>query len=64
MLKISKQIKTPYFNNLGCKFEVSEMWSFIGNKKNVTWITYAIERETRGVIDFFVGRKQKKRLDH
>lgn len=59
MLKISKQIKIPHFNMLGCKFEVDEMWSFIGNKKNVTWITYAIEQKTGQVIDFFVGRKTK-----
>jgi len=62
MLKISKQIKVPYFNKLGCKFEIDEMWSFIGNKKNVTWITYVIERETRNVIDFFVGRKTKETI--
>ena len=40
MLKISKQIKTPYFSKFRCKFEVDKMWSFIGYKRNVTWITY------------------------
>lgn len=62
MLKISKQIKVPYFNKLGCKVEVDEMWSFIGSKTNVAWITYAIERETKQVIDFFVGRKTKETI--
>ena len=62
MLKISKRIKTPYFDKLGCKFEVDEMWSFIGNKDNVAWITYTIERQTRDVIDFFVGRKTKDNI--
>ena len=62
MLKISKQIKIPYFNTLGCKFEIDKMWSFIGNKKNVTWITYAIEQKTKSVIDFFVGRKTKDNI--
>jgi len=51
LLKISNQIKTPYFNKLGCKFEVDEMWTFINNKGNFTWITYAIERETKHIID-------------
>ncbi len=59
MLKISLQIKAPCFDRLGCKFEVDELWSFIGSKDNVTWITYAIERETKSVVDFFVGRKTK-----
>jgi insertion element IS1 protein InsB len=62
MLKISKQIKIPYFNKLGCKFEIDEMWSFIGNKKNVTWITYTLERETKSIINFYVGRKTKETI--
>lgn len=62
MLKISKQIKIPYFNKFGCKFEIDEIWSFIGNKKNVTWITYALERETKSIIDFYIGRKSKETI--
>nr|WP_321232920.1 IS1 family transposase [uncultured Psychroserpens sp.] len=62
MLKISKAIKSPYFQKLGCKFEVDELWSFIDNKDNVTWITYAIERQTKTVIDFTVGRKTSENI--
>ncbi len=62
MLKISSKIKPPIFYNLRCKFEVDEMWTFIGNKNKMTWVTYAIERETRNVIDFFVGTKSKKNI--
>uniref|UniRef100_UPI00064AADE8 IS1 family transposase n=2 Tax=Tenacibaculum TaxID=104267 RepID=UPI00064AADE8 len=62
VLKISKQIKTPYFNKFGCKFEIDEMWSFIGSKKNVIWITYVLERETKSIIDFYVGRKSKETI--
>jgi len=47
------------FSKSGCKFEVDELWSFVGTKKNVIWITYAIERETKKVIDFYVGGKSK-----
>lgn len=62
MLKISHQIKTPYFNELGCKFEVDEMWTYIKRKEDFIWLTYAIERETKSVIDFFVGRKTKETI--
>ncbi|WP_439901107.1 IS1 family transposase [Winogradskyella luteola] len=62
LLRISNQIKSPYFNKLGCKFEVDEMWTYINNKDNFTWITYAIERETKHVIDFFVGSKSKENI--
>ncbi len=47
------------FSKSGCKFEVDELWSFVGHKKNVVWITYAIERETKKVIGFYVGGKSK-----
>jgi len=60
MLKIAKAIKPPAFYRLGSKYEVDELWSFIGNKTNVTWITYAIEQDTKQVIDFFVGSKSKQ----
>lgn len=61
-LKIGKEIKSPYFQKLGRKFEVDELWSFVGKKTNGIWITYAIERETKTVIDFFVGRKTKANI--
>ncbi|GFZ94779.1 hypothetical protein GCM10011531_28100 [Aquaticitalea lipolytica] len=62
MLKISNQIKAPYFNKLGCKFEIDELWTYIKQKDNFTWITYVIERETKQVIDFFVGSKSKENI--
>lgn len=57
MLKMSDQIKAPCFNRLGGQFEVDELWSYVGNKKNAIWVTYAMERETKQILDFFVGRK-------
>jgi len=62
MLKISKSIKPPNFNRLGCRFEVDELWTFIKQKNNSTWITYAIERETKHVIDFIVGSKSRESI--
>ena len=62
MIKISEKIRPPYFNTLGCKFEVDELWSYVGNKENVTWITYAIERNSKQVIDFALGRKTTEKI--
>ncbi|WP_163419234.1 IS1 family transposase [Flagellimonas sp. HSM57] len=59
ILKLGKQIQPPPFHKLGVKFEVDELWSFVGNKENVAWITYAIEQNTGRTIDFLVGRKTK-----
>ena len=64
MLKISSQIKIPYFNRFGCKFEVDEMWTYIGRNtpKNYIWICYALERETKAIIDFCVGSRSIKNI--
>ncbi|XLS28385.1 IS1 family transposase [Flavobacteriaceae bacterium M23B6Z8] len=59
ILKISKRIKPPVFQGTGNNYEVDELWSFVRNKKNVIWITYAIERETSKVMGFYVGSKTK-----
>ena len=59
MLKISKTLHPRPFFNLGCKFEVDEIWTFTHSKKNVIWITYALDRESKAIIDFIVGGKSK-----
>ncbi|WP_347923785.1 hypothetical protein [Pontimicrobium sp. SW4] len=60
MLKISKQIKIPYFNKLGCKFEVNEMFIKIANGNSQNWLAYAIERKTKQVIDFVITTTRSK----
>ncbi len=60
MLKINDKIKAPYFTKLGCKFEINEMWTFIKRKEDFTWITYAIEQETRNIIGFLLGLNRRK----
>ncbi|WP_299368269.1 IS1 family transposase [Winogradskyella sp.] len=62
MLKIAKSIKPQTFYKLGLKFEVDELWTFIKRKDHFTWVTYAIEKETKHVIDFFVGSKSKENI--
>jgi len=62
MLKISKQVEAPYFKTLRCNFEIDEMWTYVKRKKDFTWITYAIERESKTVIDFFIGRKSTENI--
>ncbi|MEM6539586.1 MAG: IS1 family transposase [Bacteroidota bacterium] len=62
ILKIGEQIKVPDFDQLGCQFEVDELWSFVGSKKNAVWIIYSVERNTRMVVDFSVGRKTSENI--
>ena len=46
----------------GQNHEMDEMITFIGNKKNRICIAYAIERRTKSIIDFRVGRRNKQTL--
>ncbi len=62
MLKISNTITYTYFQKKGCKFEVDELWCIVGRKKNYTWLTYAIERESKKVIGFFIGGRSKESI--
>jgi len=59
MLKLSKQITAPRLLKLGCKYELDEMWIFIKKKEDFTWITYAIERDSKNVVGFLIGSKSK-----
>ena len=43
-------------------FEVDELWTYIGCKNNEYWIAYAIDRRTRSVVDFVVGKRTKATL--
>lgn len=47
MLRISKEIKVPYFDKQGCKFEVDEMFIKIANGENQNWLIYGIEKSNK-----------------
>jgi len=64
MLKISKDIKPPYFKKLGCKFEVDEMYIKIANGNYQNWLAYALERKTKQVIDFVITSSRSKESIH
>jgi IS1 family transposase len=51
----------PVFGK-GNSYEMDEMWTFIGNKSNVVWITYAMERKSKKVIGFILGSKTKENI--
>lgn len=46
-------------------YEIDEMLTYVGRNRpsNYIWITYAINRQTKEVIDFIVGRRTKENLN-
>jgi insertion element IS1 protein InsB len=43
-------------------FEVDELWTYVGQKENEYWLAYALDRRTRQVVDFVIGKRTKATL--
>jgi insertion element IS1 protein InsB len=60
--KIAKAVTRPFRIVQGKEYEVDEMRTYIGNKKRLYWVVYALRRDTKEVIDFKVGKRNLKTL--
>ena|SRR5665213_2929231 len=56
---IAKDISPPPLFKANQVYEVDEMHTFIFSKVRECWITYAIERTTKQVVDFRTGGRTK-----
>jgi IS1 family transposase len=45
-------------------YEVDEIRTFIKNKERPVWIVYALERKTKQVVNFSIGRRTKRTLQY
>lgn len=61
IIGISRQVEKPPLR-IGKSYEMDELKTFLRKKVNEKWVVYAIEKETREVADFRVGRRSKKVL--
>ncbi|WP_447636758.1 IS1 family transposase [Flavobacterium microcysteis] len=62
IISIGNKLKAKPLLQKGCSFEIDEIWTFIGNKNNVTWITYAIERKSKNIVGVVLGSKTKENI--
>jgi len=44
------------------EYEMDEIKTYVQDKENEQWIIYAIDKKTRNVIDFKVGRRNKRNV--
>jgi insertion element IS1 protein InsB len=58
---IAKNIEQPPIAR-GKTYEVDEMRTFIGKKSLLRWIVYALDRDSKVVVSFNVGRHTNKTL--
>jgi insertion element IS1 protein InsB len=61
IIRIAKNIEQPPIAR-GKTYEVDEMRTFIGKKSLLRWIVYALDRESKAVVSFNVGRRTNKTL--
>ena len=45
------------------KYEIDEIRFYIRNKKNTMWLFYAIDKETKEVSNFYIGKRNNKTLN-
>jgi len=63
IITIAERIVQPPIAN-GKSYEVDEMRTYVGKKSQLRWIVYALDRETKTVASFNVGRRTNKTLRH
>jgi len=62
ILSIAQSIRRPFISK-GKTYEVDELRTFVGNKKRLVWVVYALERESRKVVSFYAGARTNKTLN-
>lgn len=61
ILHIASGIQKPVIA-MGRTYEADELKTYIRNKNNEQWVIYAIDRESRNVVDFRVGKRSKRNI--
>lgn len=61
ILSIAGSIPRPVISK-GKVYEVDELRTFIGSKKRLVWVAYALERKSKKVVSFYVGARTNKTL--
>lgn len=61
IIKIAKNIHQPIISK-GKTFEVDEMCTYIRSKRNFIWLVYALEKDSKNIVSFNVGKRTNKTL--
>jgi len=61
ILYIASEIKKPPIAT-GRTYEADELKTYLCKKSNEQWIAYAIDRESRKIVDFRVGKRNKRNI--
>jgi insertion element IS1 protein InsB len=59
---IAAKTNRPSDRASGGIYEIDELWTYVGSKETKVWITYALHRQSKAVVDFTVGSRTKEHL--
>ncbi|WP_294963486.1 IS1 family transposase [uncultured Flavobacterium sp.] len=59
---IARNITKPIISK-GKTYEVDELCTYIRHKKNYIWLVYALEKNSKNVVSFNVGKRTNKTLN-
>lgn len=62
IIAIAKNIHQPIISK-GKTYEVDELCTYIRHKKNYIWLVYALEKNSKTVVSFNVGKRTNKTLN-
>ena len=62
ILYMASVIKKPPIA-VGKTYEADELKTYLCKKSNEQWVIYAIDRESRKVVDFRVGKRNKRNIE-
>jgi IS1 family transposase/transposase-like protein len=62
IITIAKNIHQPLISK-GKTYEVDEMYTYIRSKRNYIWLVYALEKESKSIVSFNVGKRTNKTLN-
>jgi insertion element IS1 protein InsB len=61
IVSIARKINQPIISK-GKTYEVDEMCTYIGSKRNFIWLVYALDKNSKTVVSFNVGKRTNKTL--
>ena len=62
IIKFSKAVLKPLISERNQVYEIDELRTFERNKKNESWVIYAINKANGNVINLVVGRRTKENI--
>jgi insertion element IS1 protein InsB len=62
IVKLSALVHEPLLNETGQVYEVDELRTYVGNKRNECWVMYAINRSTKQVVTLVTGKRTKANI--